>query len=247
MSYHPTRRYRRPAPRPALSGFMDSLIDFVTPGGSGIINAAADRATAACVSAANAHTANLDKQIATIAAGWHPSGYYRPDQLRAVVEQVVILLNYAVDQVERAPDSTSDATFTKNQALDDIARKMNDAVAYNGKADEAAAAGATVDMPGLKQWVLNAMNAASSALVSAYTLNCEVDMFSRAVNGFLAVLAGVWAALEAIVGVVYDGTKKLLKVAGGALDAAAMLTTILPWIAGGALAFYLYKRIKETT
>lgn len=223
------RRVRRMtvARNRGLSGFVDDI-------GTAIKNAVDPSINTQCLDQANAAVADLDARTQSLAATWNPTGFYAPADVQRLITQTMALLSSATDTVGKAPRSTSDAESQIQQALDTLFQKGQRSMVYVKALQDATKSGATViNAAGLKDWVLDAMQASSSALVTASVMDCNTPWLASAV----LALQPLFDALAQVASAVLDAAVNLgatvLKVA----DDLPQIWTILKWgaLIGGAL------------
>lgn len=211
------RRARR-----GLSGLLDPIIG--TPGGT----------NADCLDQANAQTAALDQRTQSLAATWTPTGFYAPADVQQIVSATLSLVNSGTNALATAPTSTSDAQSQINQAQDKLAQQGQRSMVYVNALRDAAATGATVlNAAGLKTWVLDSMQAVSSALVTAAVMECNMPWLATAIIAFQGYFDTLASIVSRVVGVLVKIGDNVLKVA----DNVDELFTVLKWaalIGGGA-------------
>ena len=238
--YMPTRVARaRPA---SMGGIFDDIAAaiigapaLIVGDVSGIGGQSGDQT--ACIAQANTQTASLDAKIANLASTWNPSGYYTPDQMSQVVTQTLALLSSAIDQVNAAPNSTSDSQMALANELDLLGQRSTEGTVFIASAAQAKTQGVNLDSPGLKSWVIRAMQQASNSLVTAYTLECALGPLGQAVQVVEAAADTLISYLKTVAGVIATLAQDALKVP----DKVATLASYLMYgsIAVGALYLYL--------
>ena len=161
-------RYRRRQTRPAraMGDFWDWL--FASP-----VDLLPDPTIQDCLAQANAATAPLDAKIDDLAKTWTPTGFYTTDEVRSLIGQTMTMIRGAqtvLDQAMETPSASHDSVI---RATDDLARAGKKSLDYLAAANEADQAGfRTINALGLKDWVLSAMGAASSAISTAAAISC---------------------------------------------------------------------------
>lgn len=187
-----------------------------------------------CLDQANAATAGLDQRTQSLAATWHPTGFYSPADVQQIVSETLSLVNSGTNALATAPNSTSDASSQKDQAQAKLAQQGQRSMVYVDALRNAAATGATVlNAAGLKTWVLDSMQAVSSALVTASVMDCNMPWLASAIITFQGYFDTLASIATRIVGIVVKVGDNVLDVA----DNVGTLFTVLKWgalIAGGA-------------
>lgn len=151
----------------------------------------------------------LDQKSLEI-ANWRPTGYYKPSDIRRITAMLFQAIKDAKEALPKAPNSTSDAAFSKQQAVSDLDKRVADGQLYLNAAATAQAAGKLVDAPGFKKWVINSLNAIGEAYVTIAVLTCRVTPLETALGYIMAVVD----ACRAIVQFVVEAAEDAVKVAG---------------------------------
>ena len=183
-----------------------------------------------CVDQANAATAPLDATIADVARNWNTNVLNSPTDVQKAVSSALALVSSASDAVGSAPDAGNQ----RAQALDTIYQQGQKAQVYVAAVAQANATGTTViNAPGLKQWVLDTMNAASQALVTASVLDCNMPWLASAIIAIQPYLDDLGTVVKSIANVAVAVGQTVLKVAGD----LPQIWTIVKWgaIVGGAV------------
>jgi len=229
-----------------LSGFLSDAYDYIANSGanaledivpSGYLNSLSDRGLS-CLDQANASplVAQLDAQLAALEANWHPTGFYNPSDVNAIVSQVVQQLQAAKVLVLTAPASVSDQVEVRMQATTDIDKMYADSARFTQAAQQAAATGQTVSAPDLKDYVTKGLMVASNGYVTAAALACNVAWLQQ-VND---ALQAVGAVIVKIVGVAVTAAETVVDVAASTFETADAIAKYSgPVLLGvGALALY---------
>lgn len=187
-----------------------------------------------CLNEANAAVAPLDAKVMDLAKNWNPSGFYAPADLQKIVVETMSLVRRGSDTVAAAPLSTSDARSQIQQALTKLSQQGQRSMVYVKALQDATASGANIiNAAGLKTWVLDTMQAVSSALVTAGVMECHMPWLATAIIAFQGYFDVLAAVVKRVVGVVLKLGDNVLKVA----DHAGDILTFLKWaviIGGGA-------------
>lgn len=200
----------------------------------------------ACVNQAQPTVSTIDAKINDLAANWNPTGFYTPDQINTIVQQVLNTTSAARTALESQMSGSLSSSARSNvmQSIDDIGRAGQRAIDYLN----AAKIGKTVDAPGFKQWVINSMNAASSGMVTAYVVDCEKPAIFNVMMSFVAVVTVAYNIIKKIAGVALAAGEAALKVAKNAAEAVGALSELLkyaPYVAAAAGAAYLIIKLRE--
>lgn len=247
MTYITNKRRVRRA-KPALGGITDFLFGGLGAGSGGAADMLAKLPSSkiTCLDEANAKVAPLDARVVELARTWNPTGYYTPDDIAQIVPQVVSICSAATSAIAQAPLSTDDARFAKNQALDTINQKLQQSFNYTQAAKDARAKGQrAIDAPGLKQWVISTMNAASQGLVTAYVLECNMPALATWVIRFQKLFDAVAGVVKRIAGVTLAFGELAIKAVEQVPKLGAILLTVAKWGVVGVAAAYAFRKIKE--
>jgi hypothetical protein len=208
--------------RRGMSGLTDPIVDVSTWLKDG------------CLDQANAATAALDQRTQNLAATWHPTGFYSPADVQQIVSETLSLVNSGTNAISTAPNSTDDAESQRDQAQAKLSQQGQRSMVYVEALRNAAATGATVlNAAGLKTWVLDSMQAVSSALVTAAVMECNMPWLASAIIAFQGYFDALASVVMRVVGVIVKVGDNVLDVA----DNVGTLFTVLKWgalIAGGA-------------
>jgi hypothetical protein len=187
-----------------------------------------------CLDEANAKVAGLDAKTQDLARTWMPNGFYTPAELQHLLVSTMELANSAMNALSEAPTSTSDASSQIQQAVTKLGQQGQRSMVYVEALRKATASGATVlNAAGLKTWVLDTMQAVSSALVTAAVMECNMPWLASAIIMFQSMFDALASVAKRIVGVVVNVGDTVLDVA----DNIGNIVTILKWAAilgGGA-------------
>jgi hypothetical protein len=194
-----------------------------------------------CLTDANMSSAvsALDAQTLNLAKTWNPTGFYSAADVNKLYTTVSTLIAQARIPLATAPFTTSDSDMVVKQAGHDLDRALTKGQAYLDAMQQAQARGlATIDAPGMKMWVLNSLNAVSSAYVTVAALQCRKTWLDTAAGW----IASAIAAIKSVIGVILKAGELALKVAGDTLDFVAMVSKYLPWAALGVAAYWVYTK-----
>ncbi len=229
MSYHSAlQRYGRSP----MGGYLEDLV------------ADLERKTEVeCVNKANMSSAvvAIDNQVSNLARTWNPTGFYTA----ADVNKLYATINTAVAQARiplaTAPHTTSDADTVIRQAGSDLDRALaKGQVFVNAMAAAQKAGISTIDAPGMKMWVLQSLNAVSSAYVTVAALQCRQTWLDTAAGW----IASAVAAVRAVVGVVIKAGQTALKVVESTIDVTGVVAKYLPWLALAVGSYFVYTKVR---
>lgn len=221
-------RYARYAREP-LGGFFDALFaPFETILGgaaqvptSGSSSDPANAALLAQVCPPSAQTAAWSGRIAQLQATWNPTGTYTPAEMRAVIGPILTMNLSTHNAVTSARESYNiDALAAAEDAFNKIGAQAND---YTDAWRAAQAAGTAVSAPGLKQWVIDAMNANTAGMRAIEIAACSKPWWLGALASFQRAFDAAWDAAKAVLGVVLELGEKVLKAAEAPLSLIAWL------------------------
>lgn len=189
--------------------------------------------------------ADIDAKTTDLAKNWNPTGYFTPDEVDTIVEQIRHADATAAAQVILAPKSTSDADQAVKQALAYLTRNDTRGQVYTDAANQARQQGVrAVYAPGLKAWVTNSLVNISQAYATMAALSCQVTWLDAAA----AAITTVWNAVKAIGGVVLGAGEAAIK----AVEGIAAILPYVPWVllaigvlVGGTYAYHAYRRFDE--
>ncbi len=199
----------------------------------------------ACLNTANASAKvqQIDGRIEDLAVNWQPTGFYKPDQLKTIYNEVTLRIAEANSALNTAMlTSTSDAVRQVNQARAYLNRATERGTVYARALTQAAATGVQVlDSPGLKNWVLQSLVNVSQAYTTVGVLACQ----SSWLDYVAAAITKAWQVIKAIVGVAVKIGETVLKVA----DDLPQIWTVLKWgalAAAGVFGVIKLKKYRDT-
>jgi len=184
-----------------------------------------------CVDAGNLITAPNDAKTADVAANWNPPDTFTSDQIRTVVSAVQTLTTQAYTAVQQAAALPNLNQTDLLNATDDLANHGQQAIDYLNAANSADASGTVVSAPSFKQWVINAMNSASNAMVVAYVVGCIEPWWVAALADFQTAFDILWGLVKSIVGAAVAVGKAAVNAVEGIATAVNWTARILAWTA----------------
>jgi hypothetical protein len=175
-------------------------------------------------------TRELDAKINNLAKTWKPSGFYDSAEIIKVVDETSKLIQRARHAVGEAPRSTGDAETSIGIALKRLDRDALQGQQFIAIARVAAITKAPAPALALKTWVLNSMNNASIAFLTAATLQGNLPWAAKAIasfqHGFDATADAIKGAGSVAYEVVKDVGEGIKDVGEGAYGALKALPTI---------------------
>lgn len=195
------------------------------------VGSAMTSTTQSCVNAGNTIVAPLDAKTNDVAANWNPPDTYTSDQIRSVTSAMGTLIQQAQSAVTQASAQPNANQTDLMNATNDLLNHAGQAQQYNDAANSADAQGngTVVSAPNFKQWVVNAMNSSSNAMVTAYVVGCTTPWWVSVFAGFETAFDVVWGLVKSIVGAA-------VAVGGAVVSAAEGAATAVKW-SGKILGF----------
>lgn len=189
--------------------------------------------TQQCIIDSATLTDPLDAKIADLARNWQPTGFYSASDMLTITGAVQTLLSNAESMCEQV---VADPAGNVKMAQDELFRHMAQNRTYTVAAGQAG--GKPINAPGLKDFVINAMNSASAALTAAYVVSCQTPWWASALVAFQNAFDAVWNVAKRIVGLVIAAGSAVLTV-------AEETTSILKYVPYAAAAVGAYILIVE--
>lgn len=196
-----------------------------------------------CLNQANMSSAvvAIDSQVSNLAKTWNPTGFYSPADVNKLFSVISTAIAQARIPLATAPFTTSDAGMVIKQAGHDLDRALDKGQVFVDKMAEAQRAGISViDAPGMKMWVLQSLNAVSSAYVTVAALQCRKTWLDTAAGW----VASAVAAVKAVVGVVIKAGETALKVVDSTIGVTAAVAKYLPWAALALASYFVYTKAR---
>ena len=205
-----------------LSGLVEDLIEeYQKP------RSAADVADALCVNDAVLKGQSFKGKIDNLQAVWNPTGFFPPDDIRLVISSTLELQRHssaALDKVKFAAHVRDDLL---TRSYDGLHRAGARALDYLDAAKQADAKGIRlVNAPGLKQWVIDTMNAASAALVVAHAVDCMKPVWLSALEAYQEVFDVAIARVVSVAGSLLQVGENAVKVAFSLLEHLNLLIIV---------------------
>lgn len=196
-------------------------------------------ASSECLAAANEKTSALDAKVTDLNKNWNPTGFYTPDQITGLIQNIQGMLRQAsntIDQQFDEPTAQGDRDALMLSKAD-IARKMNDSLTFVKAAQTARDQGITaIDAPGLKRFIVNSMLVGSSAITGAAYVSCMRPWFVSALAVFQIYFDAVWNVARAIVGAAVALGQQVLEIP----DTVSTLWRYAKWAALLVGGYYAY-------
>lgn len=199
-----------------------------------------------CLNEANAKTADFDAQIVAKVRGWFPSGYYTQDELVAVIQPMLKLMDQQITMLEQSPRRTGSSDFNIKSAINDLARFSQRGMDFIRQSKVNASKGLTInDCPTLKSWVIHAMGAVSNGLTVVLFEQCETSTLQR-IYGAISDLASRAAdAIAGVPGLAADLVRSAADKVGKVTDAATLAVQLALYGGAAVLLYALYQRVAK--
>jgi hypothetical protein len=228
------------------AAFVAACADGGWPMGSDVAN---------CVTAGNAITAATDARAHDIGATWNPPDTYTGGQIRSVVASVYSMLDQAalaLNQTAQKSGIASESLLQINSELKIVADHRAQADLYVQAAQQADSSGQPVAAPRFKQWILNAINESSNAMVVASVEACIMPWWASLLSGFLFAVDAVWGLIKTVVGIAVKVGGAVVNAVEGAATTLAFTARLFAFVAsywplllivivGGGYAYYRKK------
>jgi hypothetical protein len=211
------RARRQPRRRlTGMSGLVDDMIDQYSNAVPGYSIDPTVMLEAQCVTKAVSDGQTFKSKIDNLDATWNPTGFFPPDDVRAVISSTMELEAHGRAAIDKVQTEAHVRTDLLNRARDGLDRAGARAIDYLDAAREADSKGVRlVNAPGLKQWVIDTMNAASAALIVGQAVDClkpwwlsalqaYQDAFDVAITHVVAIAGSVLAVGENAVKVAFS-------------------------------------------
>lgn len=207
-------------------------------------------ALASLSSVAAAGASDLDRIADDLSKNWHPSGYYTPDQVLQIFDQMTRVFDQVVAPVRQY--IKGDWSSGRNAARQLESRLMS-AYAGEGKAAQyldavkrAKATGVKVlDLPGLRRYVVNFFVQMSAGVEGMRVLSEISSWIVSAVKVIVDVSMAAAAVVKAVVGIAIE----VVKAAGAAVIAVPdMISTLVKFAKIGVLGYagwWLYNQTRK--
>lgn len=223
---------RRPAP---MSGFFDLFVG--SAGGTNLFEQIEKKEELGCLKDANSTPAvqDIDAKTLDLAKNWNPTGYYTAADIQAVYTSTMDAITKGRAALITAVMSTSDAQGVVAEATGKLVKAAERGALYPQAI--AAAHGAVINAPGLKQWVLDSLLDVSNAFVTVAVLFCRSTWLDTAAG----IISAVWGVVKRIVGIALKIGDTVLKVADDVLN----LYSVLKWGALGVGAFLVISKLRD--
>jgi hypothetical protein len=200
-----------------------------------------------CIVKGNAASAEITAMRNDLAANWHPTGYYSPDQIEQVVGQMRAMAESADTMLDQGISFTSDMPDSEypNQLRSEkigLARVIDDGQRFLTAAQAVRAHGSgVVDAPDLKAWVMSALSHIDASVTAAMVIMCNQPWWGSLYAFFKNVLTFAWNTIKAVAGVVAAIGDFIASVP----SAIGRFQTLLKWaviLGGGTLAVLFVRK-----
>ncbi len=212
-------RARRQPRHAGMSGLVDDMIDQYSAGTQipGIDPTVVLEAQ--CVTKAVAAGQGFKSKIDNLDATWNPTGFYPPDDVRSVIGSTMELEALGRAAIDKVQIEVHVRTDLLNRARDGLDRAGARAIDYLDAAREADSKSIRlVNAPGLKQWVIDTMNAASAALIVGQAVDCLKPWWLSALEAYQEAFDVAITHVVSVAGSVLAVGENAVKVAFSLLE-----------------------------
>lgn len=249
MTYQRTRSpmRRRPMPmrrKPAPAG-LGGIFDLIDP--FGILHDTHPHVPGHenCEQFADNARASMQVYIEDVAKNWSIDGPIEPaDMLKAikVAQDMLASGSAALDHAFSViPANDTEGRSLIQNERDEIQRKFHEGLPFIDTAKEAIAQSAVVDSSGLKDYVINSMQAGRDAVRASALLACEQPEWVAGFVSFMRDLEAVANAVKAIGKAIVKAGEVILKVPDIAFD----IMKYVPIVAVLGGAYWIYTIIQD--
>jgi hypothetical protein len=195
-----------------------------------------------CLDQANATLAPFDAKIDDLAKTWNPTGFYKPDEIRSLVQSTLQVTRQAYDALTKAAAEPNASGDSISRATDDLGRDGQRSLDYLQAATDAERQGlALVNAPGFKRWVTDTMATTSSAMVTAAVIGCVTPWWVGTLAAFAQVFEVLYQQAKLVLGAVLAVGQTALNVARDLPE----IYDILKWGALAAAAYWIWTEISS--
>lgn len=234
MSYRQHhRRHHAVARRAPMGELPDWMNDLLDQAGAGTSTVEVDNAAG--------------QEALRLAAAWHPTGFFTPDQIDTIVGRIDGVMMAAI----KAADDYRTGSFNAGKANvltleNKVGKRRIEGLVFTKTAAQARATGKTIiDAPGLKQWVLSSLNAISLLLLEIQRLEDIKPAIVSALEVVYDTMQAAARVVAAIVGVAWD----VVKAAGAAVlkvpSTVGALITLAKWGVLGVAGWWIWEQAKK--
>lgn len=240
MSYLPARRST------AVAGFFD--FDPIR---------GASFSDSTCFADADARTADMYAKQQALQNNWNPTGYYTPDDMKAVNDAAFQMMTAAGAVLDKALAGSQDLTSRGQlmDARDAIFDQESKALPFTDAIRNALATGVEIiDSSGFKRWVIGTMEVAKAAMFTAYYVACNraplldllisaIGALTTAADYFVALVTTVAGVVKAAVDLALAAGKQIIKIP----DYIGTITTVALVGVAAVGAWWLWKTFGKKT
>jgi hypothetical protein len=177
------------------------------------------------------NTTSYQAKIDDLKQNWNPTGIYSPNDLDSIVGRVMGMVN--VQQNTALQFQTTYDTSYLDSVRDQLVDFGKQAVDYLAATRDARARGVMVKAPGLRVWVITAMETIVDGMKALGIAACAKPFWLDALGAYDSAIADVWSVAKAIGGVAYELAKDALIVTEQAFGFAAWFAKWAPILFGG--------------
>lgn len=196
-----------------------------------------------CKEAAARASAGLDAYVADLSRNWMPTGFYTNADLEKVLNATFSVLQSAGN----ALDAMNPPTEASRSLRGAITSRYGEALPYVQAMNEAKAKGIrVVDAPGVKRWVIKAMNEAALAHEHVAYVACHAHWAVTLGVTLMTVTMAAAGVIRTVVGVSWEVIKTTGELALKVPDLVGDLYTYGSWALVLGAGWWLWNQRKKT-
>jgi hypothetical protein len=166
-----------------------------------------------CTAQATSSVKPLVDQTNQLSATWNPTGFYTPDELLEVMTrgmEAVRNAQAAVDQTTREIGVDFDKLNAASQSLFEVGARATDYINAAKQARQQQIR--LVNAPGLKAWLIGALQKANDAMVASAFEECRKPWWGIALAGYVEACQAIWGVVASVGGQVLAIGENTLKI-----------------------------------
>lgn len=189
----------------------------------------------------------IEAEISRLNTTWNPTGYYRPADVRLVINTLATAAEQAGAVLAGAPLSTATARNDKNSAVEDVRSKFGDQARYYEQSIAAATKSGVnvIDAPNLKRWVISSMQSIANVYVTASVLHCRQSWLESVLDKAYKAMAGVGSVVYRIVGVAVKVGEAVIEAVETSVGIAAVVIKYAPYGFAALVGYVGYQYMKK--
>lgn len=198
-------------------------------------------AEAKCQEASTRASADLDAKTDDLAKNWKPTGFYTVADFQKVLEQTWAILTGAGNALDKMLNETFEVKETARKLRTAISTRYGESLVFVQAMNQAKNTGITIiDAPGLKRWVIKAMNEASIAYEYVAYMACIRPFFLDWLSAGYAAFDVIVQVGKALVKITVAAGQAVLKVP----DFVSTMWDVAVWGGGAVGVLWLVSRLK---